>query len=73
MCLEKLKEIANLVPHIYRNNERLVAMLEIQAYYNLSSIDGTYLEKANNAYAIVNDINVFTKRTNKGKPAYRSA
>lgn len=32
-----------------------------------------YLRKERKLDVIVNDINIFTKRTNKGKPAYRSA
>ena len=33
------------------NNERLIGMLEIQAYYNLSSFDDSYLDQAKDAFS----------------------
>lgn len=54
-CLRNLKDVALQVEHLYKNNEKLIGMLELQAYYNLSSFDDSYLERATDAFNSLND------------------
>ncbi len=57
--LNELKTLSSQVKNFYQSNEKLVGMLELQAYYNLSSVDESYLEKAN---AIFNSLSESSKK-----------
>ena len=48
--LNDLLQLRKQAVEAYSNNERLVAVLELQSYYNMSSIDSKYLDTAVDAY-----------------------